>query len=281
MLIGLAKRDVTAPGQEPSPAVEPAAEFPAPPAGDDVVLSNQGFVTKIACEYRNLGLPLEDLLNEGNVGLLEAAQRFDPNRGTRFITYAIYWIRKSILKAVSRHQTLVRIPDYRIRQARAIKDMGRSLSSTLGREAGSDEISQAMALTIGKMEQILQAQLKELPLDAPVGESKDSTMLDRMVDERAVSPEAGLIQDEHTRLLKQALRQLTAQQRLIIVRRYGLAGGPSRTLGEIGARLGLSRERVRQIEKAATTRLRKAIAKGPARGPQARSANHPSGSIGA
>lgn len=232
------------------------------PASEDLILSNQAFVMKIAGEYRNLGLPYDDLLNEGNVGLLEAARRFDPKRGTRFISYAIYWIRKSILKALSRHANLVRVPEYRVRQANEIRQTGRALSRTLGREADREEISAALSLPVAKMDQILQARMKELPLDAKVGEFKNTTLLDRMIDEREAGPEAGMIRDEHERLLRFALRRLSARQRMIIIRRYGLGGVPVRTLGEIGARLGLSRERVRQIEKLATNKLKKAIVNG-------------------
>ncbi len=229
------------------------------PAEDDLILSNQGFVMKIASEYRHLGLPFEDLLNEGNVGLLEAAQRFDPRRGNRFITYAIFWIRKSILSALSRHTHLVRVPNHRLRQASSITQMGHALSRDLGRAADREEISQAMSLTVGKMEEILQARMRAVSLDTRVGQDKDATVLDLMVDERARSPEEGMIQVEHERLLRNALRRLTAQQRMIIVRRFGLSGSREHTLAEVGARLGLSRERVRQIECMATKKLRKAL----------------------
>jgi len=251
----------------------------APDQGD-LILSNQGFVMKIAGEYRHLGLPFEDLLNEGNVGLLEAAQRFDPQRGTRFITYAIFWIRKSILSALSRHTHLVRVPSHRLRQASSITQMDQALSRDLGRAADRDEVSRAMSLTVEKMEEILQARMKALSLDARVGQDKDATVLDLMVDERAVSPEEGMIQVEHERLLRNALRRLTAQQRMIIVRRFGLSGSRTHTLAEVGARLGLSRERVRQIESLATKKLRKAIVNGKRRRSPNRSTAARAGAVG-
>jgi RNA polymerase primary sigma factor len=235
------------------------------PAQDDLILSNQGFVMKIASEYRHCGLPFEDLLNEGNVGLLEAAQRFDPRRGNRFITYAIFWIRKSILAAVSRHSHLVRVPSHRMRQANSITLMGQALSRDLGRQADREEISRAMSLTVEKMEEILQARMRAVSLDTRVGQDKDASVLDLMVDERAVNPEDGMIQVENERLLRNALRRLTAQQKMIIVRRFGLSGSRAHTLAEVGARLGLSRERVRQIECLATKKLRKVILKGKRR----------------
>ena len=266
MAHGIAKRSVP---QTPSQLAGPAGD----PGTDDFVLPNQGFVTKIAAEYRNLGLPFEDLLNEGNVGLLEAAQRFDRQRGTRFITYAMYWIRKSILRAISRHHHLVRVPDYRIRQSNAIMATGRSLSRSLGREAEAEEISRAMSITVEKMGEILQARMKPLPLDARIGESQDESIADRLPDEKAISPETGMIRVETEALLRNAMRRLTAQQRLVIVRRFGLSGGREHTLAELGERLGLSRERVRQIETAATKKLRKSIVNGGSRRARARHAD--------
>ncbi|HUD71891.1 MAG TPA: RNA polymerase sigma factor RpoD/SigA [Dongiaceae bacterium] len=261
---------------------DPKRDYPAedPPVREDLILSNQGFVMKIAAEYRHCGLPFEDLLNEGNVGLLEAAQRFDSRRGTRFITYAIFWIRKSILSALSQHTHLVRVPTHRIQQATSITKMGQALSRDLGRTADREEVSRAMSLTVEKMEQILQARMKALPLDTKVGQDRNATILDLMVDDRAVSAEAGMIQVEHERLLRSALRRLTAQQRMIIVRRFGLSGSREHTLAEVGARLGLSRERVRQIESLATKRLRKAIVNGKRRRSPARGAATRSGVAG-
>jgi RNA polymerase primary sigma factor len=232
------------------------------PVRDHLVTSNQAFVAKIASTYRNFGLPFEDLMNEGNVGLLEAARRFDPARGNKFITYAVWWIRRSILRAVARHATVVRGSDYRSRQASEIRATGRSLSRRLGRDAEREEIGRELRLTIAKMDQILQARVRELPLDAPSSPSDDRTIMDRLVDDRALSPEAGMIQREDERLLRLAILRLPVQERTILAGRFGLRGAPVQTLEELGARLGLSRERVRQIEVVAKDRLRRAILRG-------------------
>jgi RNA polymerase sigma factor (sigma-70 family) len=198
-------------------------------------------------------------MNEGNVGLLEAARRFDPSRGYTFLTYAVWWIRRSILRAVARNATVVRGSDYRNRQASEIHTTGRSLSRRLGRQAEREEICRELRLTIAKMDQILQARVRVLPLDAPSSPSDDRTIMDRLVDDRVASPEAGMIQREDERLLRLALRSLTEQERTILAGRFGLRGVPVQTLEVLGARLGLSRERVRQIEVAAKERLRKVI----------------------
>jgi RNA polymerase primary sigma factor len=240
------------------------------PVRDHLVTSNQAFVAKLAGAYRRFGLPFEDLMNEGNVGLLEAARRFDPSRGNKFITYAAWWIRRSLLRAISRHATVVRGSDYRRRQAGAIRATGRALSRRLGREAEREEICRELRLTIAKMDRILLAGVKELPLDARLGPLDDRTIMDRLVDERAVNPEAGLIRREGERLLRLALLSLTEQERTILAGRFGLHGEPVQTLEELGARLSLSRERVRQIEMIARDRLRKAILRGRRAAPAAR-----------
>src|SRR5262245_15660028 len=122
----------------------------------DLVKSNLSFVVKIASEYKNMGLPFEDLLNEGNIGLIEAAHHFDPSRGTKFITYAIWWIRKSILKALSQHAAMVRIPNYQLKKVRNVRNTERMLAKELGREADREEISKELRVTIAKIDEILQ-----------------------------------------------------------------------------------------------------------------------------
>jgi RNA polymerase primary sigma factor len=228
---------------------------------NDLVQSNLSFVVKIASEYRNMGLPFEDLLNEGNIGLIEAAHHFDHNRGTKFITYAIWWIRKSILKALSQHSAMVRIPNYQLKKVRNVRNTGRMLSRVLGREADREEISRELRVTIAKIDEILQIKMRELSLDDKVGRNKDTPISDYLVDGRSVNPEDELIRHENQGLIRVALRNLSDQEQAVIVNRFGLEGGRVFTLKEIGEKLGVSRERVRQIESQAKLRLRKAIAR--------------------
>lgn len=227
----------------------------------DLVKSNLSFVVKIASEYKNMGLPFEDLLNEGNIGLIEAAHHFDPSRGTKFITYAIWWIRKSILKALSQHSAMVRIPNYQLKKVRNVRNTERMLSKELGREADREEISKELRVTIAKIDEILQMKLRELSLDDKVGKDKDTPISDYLVDGRSINPEDELIKNESQVVIRMALRSLTDQEQTVIINRFGLEGGRIFTLKEIGEKLGVSRERVRQIENQAKKRLRKLIAR--------------------
>ncbi len=227
----------------------------------DLVKSNLSFVVKIASEYRNMGVPFEDLLNEGNIGLIEAAHHFDHTRGTKFITYAIWWIRKSILKALSQHSAMVRIPNYQLKKVRTVRNTERMLSRELGRAVERDEISKELRVTISKIDEILQMKMRELSLDDKVGRDKDTPISDYLVDGQSINPENELIRHEHQGLIRLALRNLSEQEQTVIINRFGLEGGRTFTLKEIGVKLGVSRERVRQIENQAKRRLRKLIAR--------------------
>ncbi|HEX6853365.1 MAG TPA: RNA polymerase sigma factor RpoD/SigA [Candidatus Polarisedimenticolaceae bacterium] len=226
-----------------------------------LIESNLSFVAKVASEYRNLGLPFEDLLNEGNIGLIEAAHRYDASKGTKFITYAIWWIRKSILKALSEHSNLVRVPNYQMKKVREIRDAEASLRRSLGRAPEREEISERLSRSVTKIDQVLQFNLREVSLDDKVGKDKDKPIADFLVDPGSADPEADLIDRESNSLVGEAMAHLTEQERTVIAYRFGLAGGPPLTLKEIGEKMGISRERVRQIECQAKARLRKVFAR--------------------
>lgn len=226
-----------------------------------LIESNLSFVVKVASEYRNLGLPFEDLLNEGNIGLIEAAHRYDASKGTKFITYAIWWIRKSILKALSEHSNLVRVPTYQMKKVREIRDAENSLRRVLGRNPKREEISERLSRTVSKIDQVLQFSLREVSLEERIGKDRDKPIADYLVDIACSSPEDDLIKREASVLVGDAMAHLTDQERTVVSFRFGLAGGPPLTLKEIGEKMGISRERVRQIECQAKSRLRKLFAK--------------------
>ena len=223
-----------------------------------LVEANLGFVVKIACEYRNLGLPLEDLLNEGNLGLLKAAERFDAERGNKFITFAVWWIRKSILGALNQHVSLIRIPENHRRKLRRIRDAERSLVRTLGRTPEREEIASELSHTPDEMDTTLRHDVRSRSLTDPVGPDSDTSLSDLLTDEAATGEE-NMLQREATALVTEALKELDPQERQVLGYRFGLHDRAPLVLREVGDLMGVSRERVRQIEVKATQRLRRIL----------------------
>jgi RNA polymerase primary sigma factor len=226
-----------------------------------LVESNLPFVVMIASQFKNPGLPLEDLLNEGNIGLIEAAHHFDHLRGTRFLTYAVWWIRKSILRALSRQSSLVRIPGYQMKKVRDLRATERALAKKLGRKPDREEISRELQTSIARIDRILQAKPKKLSLEDKVGRLKGVPISEQLVDPWALNPEKELLREESQELIRLALKTLSDLERAVIINRFGLDGAEAQTLDEIGERLGITGERVRQIEFRARKRLRKLISR--------------------
>jgi|GEM_PF-313625 len=224
-----------------------------------LVESNLPFVVKIASEFRDPAVPFEDLLNEGNIGLIEAARRFDHRRGTRFVCYAVWWIRRSILLALSRHSNTVRIPGYQMEKARQVRVTERALTRELGRKPDREEISRELQTTIGRIDKLFQVKQSTLSLDDKIGLDKDTSISDLLVDRGAVNPEEKLLREESQDLIRLALKSLSDQERTVIINRFGLEGRKTLTLKEVGEQMGITAERVRQVERQARERLRKLI----------------------
>lgn len=225
---------------------------------DIIVKHNLRFVVSVAKKYQDCGLPLVDLINEGNLGLMKAAERFDVTRGFKFISYAVWWIRQSIIAALSQHGKKIRTPlnmqsDYNsIRKAKTL------LVQQLEREPSLEELSEILNMDISKIRQISAAHKKCASLDAVVNEDSRTTMIEMMVDHDVQSPDEHLTNGEgRMEEIKTMLRVLPQQQAMIIKDYYGIDRPSPASLGEIADRLGLSRERVRQLRDHSLNRLRK------------------------
>jgi RNA polymerase primary sigma factor len=230
-----------------------------PKALNDLVEANLGFVVKVACEYRNLGLPLEDLLNEGNLGLLQAARRFDAERGAKFITFAVWWIRKAILAALNEHVGLVRVPENHRRKLRRIRDAERSLRGSLGRQPDREEIARHLSHSPSEMDAALLHDIKSRSLAEPLGRDSSTPLAELLTDDKATNCEEDILRNEATSLVVEALNELDPQEREVLGYRFGLRDRPALVLREVGDLMGVSRERVRQIEGKATRRLRRIL----------------------
>jgi len=221
-----------------------------------LVESNLSFVAKVASEYRCLGLPFEDLLNEGNVGLIEAAQRFDASKDTKFISYAIWWIRKSILKALAEQCHVVRLPYSQMKKVKEIRRAEQLLRETLGRKPDREEISEHLSKSVAKIDKVLQHTAHEISLDEPLSEEHDTPLTECLAARDEASPEQVMLDEEMNEGVGLAFEHLTEQQKTVIAFRFGLNGQPPLTLQQTGDQMGLSRERVRQIECQAKERMR-------------------------
>jgi RNA polymerase primary sigma factor len=228
-----------------------------------LISTHQGFVAKLAREYGHLGVPLEDLINEGNIGLLQAARRFDALRGTRFLTYAAAWVRKQILSAIERHARIVRLPPYRMRTLRRLLTAEKALSQQLGRAPELEELSDSLQARSGDVRRLQQCRFHEVSIEADA--EADHPTLRPLTNPDALNPEQELLRDETYRVVRGALIRLGERERMVLVQRFGLADGRVRTLREVADALGLSRERVRQIESSARARVARYLARRPRR----------------
>jgi RNA polymerase sigma factor (sigma-70 family) len=225
---------------------------------DRLITSNLRYVVKVASSYRDCGLPLDDLINEGNLGLIEAVSRYDPARGTRFLTYAKWWIQKAILDALSK-KTLVRIPAHRQNEVR----IARREEEALRTEGSVDpEKASAELERVGEKRAALQASRPvELSLEDVWGRNDERPVDDMMPSQNAVDPEREMIRAETKETVHRAMSHLTGIERMIIRDRFGMDDRTPRTLQQIGTDLGLSRERVRQLEIQSKHKIHRAVIK--------------------
>ncbi len=220
--------------------------------------ANLRFVVSVAKQYQNQGLSLADLINEGNIGLIKAAKRFDETRGFKFISYAVWWIRQAILQALAEQSRIVRLPLNRVGTLHKIGKISARLEQDLGREPSPEEIAKELELSEAEVSDTLKISNSHLSLDAPFSVSEDNSLIDILEDEFQPSPDESLLQNSLRLEIEKALDSLTAREAEVITLYFGLHGEKALTLEEIGARFSLTRERVRQIKEKAIRRLRHA-----------------------
>jgi RNA polymerase primary sigma factor len=223
---------------------------------DTLVRSNLRFVVSVAKKYQNQGVSLSDLINEGNLGLIRAAHKFDETKGIKFISYAVWWIRQAILQALAEQSRIVRVP---LNRAGALHRIGRranALLQELGREATHAEIAEGMEITEEEVARTMAISQAHVSLDAPMTPGEDNRLLDYLADTEHATPEEETIEMALVESVHQALGGLKEREAKILRLYFGLDGAEPMTLEQIGAVLNITRERVRQIKEKALSRLR-------------------------
>jgi RNA polymerase primary sigma factor len=221
-----------------------------------LVRSNLRFVISVAKKYQNRGVSLTDLIQEGNVGLVTAARKFDPEQGVKFISYAVWWIRQAILSALANQGRAVRVPLNRASDLARIFRERERLKQELRRDPSTEEIAEAAKLTPEIVESLSTLNAAEIRLDAPIGDSDDSQLVERFIVDEAFEPELAVEERLLAEQIERALDTLTPRDARVLRLYFGLEGGREHTLEEIGNMLGVTRERVRQLRDRALKRLR-------------------------
>lgn len=223
---------------------------------DKLCKANLRFVVSVAKQYQNQGLSLPDLINEGNLGLIKAAQRFDETRGFKFISYAVWWIRQSILQALAEQSRIVRLPLNQVGSLNKIKKESSRLEQKFERTPSPDEIADSLEIPEYKIDAALKISTRYISMDAPLSEDEDMKFIDVFVDEDTPVTDAGLMRESLAREIQRSLSTLTEKERDVVNLYYGIGMNHGLTLEEIGAKFDLTRERVRQIKEKAIRRLK-------------------------
>jgi len=229
--------------------------------GDRIALekltkANLRFVVSVSKQYQNQGLSLPDLINEGNLGLIKAAQRFDETRGFKFISYAVWWIRQSILQALAEQSRIVRLPLNKIGSINKINKASARLEQSFEREPNSKEIAGELEMTENEVKESQRNAGRHVSMDAPLIQDEDNTMYDVIRSDEATTPETGLLYESLRKEIDRAVQTLTQREGDVVKLYFGLGEGHPMTLEEIGEKFDLTRERVRQIKEKAIRRLK-------------------------
>ena len=223
---------------------------------DKLCRSNLRFVVSVAKKYQNQGVALSDLINEGNLGLIRAAHKFDETKGIKFISYAVWWIRQAILQALAEQSRIVRVPLNRAGTLHRIGRRSNALLQELGREPSAEEIASGMDISLEEVRKTLSISQAHLSLDAPLTPGEDNKLLDYLPDEFNPAPDENAFESALKEAIRDSLDSLKPREAKILRLYYGLDGNEAMTLEEIGSVLGITRERVRQIKEKALNRLR-------------------------
>jgi len=231
-------------------------------ARDHMIKANLRLVVKIAMDYKDFGLPLLDLISEGNIGLIKAVERFDPRKGGKLSTYASWWIKQSIKRALANQSKTIRLPVHLVDKISRMRKMALRLSELLGREPTDEELAAELQIPTSKVAHLKSVSVRPASLDAPIGDENDSSTFGEVVgDENAVSPYEGLRAKNLTSDILAMVDSLDKREAQIIRLRFGLGGHDELTLEEVGRKFNVTRERIRQLEYIALGKMRRAMAR--------------------
>lgn len=231
-------------------------------ARDHMISANLRLVVKISMDYKDFGLPLLDLISEGNIGLIKAVERFDPTKGGKLSTYAAWWIKQSIKRALANQSKTIRLPVHLVDKIAKMRRTALALTEELGREPTDEEIAMELQIPTNKVAHLKSVSVRPASLDAPVGDAGDSTTFGEMVgDENAVNPLDSLNHRSQNSDLHDMISSLDPREAEILRHRFGLDGYDELTLEEVGQRFNVTRERIRQLQNIALSKMRKAIAR--------------------
>jgi RNA polymerase primary sigma factor len=230
-------------------------------AREHMIKANLRLVVKIARDYDGLGLPLLDLISEGNIGLMKAVERFDPKKGGKLSTYGSWWIKQSIKRALANQSKTIRLPVHMVDKISKMRRMAMKLQEMFGREPTDEELAAELGTTASRVSQMRVSAIRPASLDAPIGDDDTNNFSDMVEDERAINPYDELEEKTVTGMLQDMVKHLDDREATILRFRFGLDGGQEKTLEEVGEKFGVTRERVRQIQNLALRKLRKMIEK--------------------
>jgi RNA polymerase primary sigma factor len=230
-------------------------------AREQMITANLRLVVKMARDYQGLGLPLLDLINEGNIGLIKGVQRFDPSKGAKLSSYAAWWIKQAIRRALSNTSKTIRLPVHVMDKLTQVRKVEARLHETLDREPTDEEVAEELGLKVRRIRQYRDASRAPISLDSPVSADDPTVVAEHVADANAATPSEALAQHSDNQFVQEVLATLDDRESRVLAMRFGLDDGRTKTLEEIGATFGVTRERIRQIQEEALRKMRAKIEK--------------------